>query len=83
MKTASIRQVRHDFSRILEWVAGGDEVAITKRRVTVARLVPVARPKRPRAGMPDVAARLKKVFGSKLISDKAVKKILDHDRGNY
>ena len=43
MKTASIREVRRDFSRILEWVANGEEVAITKRRETVARLLPVAR----------------------------------------
>jgi prevent-host-death family protein len=83
MKTASIREVRHDFSRILAWVTSGEEVAITKRRETVARLLPVERPKRLRVKMPDVSTRLKKVFGQKVISDQAMKKILDANRGDY
>jgi prevent-host-death family protein len=83
MRTASIREVRHDFSRILEWVAGGEEVTITKRRETVARLLPATRRKIIRAKMPDVAARLQKVFGRKVISDKAMKQVWDDNRGNY
>jgi antitoxin (DNA-binding transcriptional repressor) of toxin-antitoxin stability system len=83
MKTASIREVRHDFSRILEWVANGEEVAITKRHKTVARLLPATRKKTTRAKVPDVSARLRKVFGRKVISDKAMKEILDESRGNY
>jgi prevent-host-death family protein len=83
MKTASIREVRHDFSRILEWVANGEEVAITKRHKTVARLLPANRKKNIRAKVPDVSARLQKIFGRKVISDKAMKEILDESRGNY
>ena len=83
MKTASIREVRHDFTRILEWVANGEEVAITKRRQTVACLVPATRKKAARAKMPDVMARLHKVFGRRVISDKSMKKILDENRGKY
>ena len=83
MKTASIREVRHDFSRILEWVANGEEVAITKRHKTVARLLPATRKKATRAKVPDIRARLQKVFGRKVISDKAMKEILDESRGNY
>lgn len=83
MKTASVREVRHDFNRILEWVANGEEVAITKRHKTVARLLPERRRKTNRAKTPDVMARLQKVFGRKVISDKTVKGILDENRGNY
>jgi antitoxin (DNA-binding transcriptional repressor) of toxin-antitoxin stability system len=83
MKTASIREVRHDFSRILEWVASGEEVAITKRRETVARLIPATRKKTVRVKMPDVAARLQKVFGRKVVSEKVMKQILDDNRGNF
>ncbi|HEY1663828.1 MAG TPA: type II toxin-antitoxin system Phd/YefM family antitoxin [Verrucomicrobiae bacterium] len=83
MRTASIREVRHDFSRILEWVANGEEVAITKRRQTVARLLPAVRGKIVRAQKPDVAARLRKVFGRKIISDQTMKVILEDNRGNY
>ena len=83
MKTASVREVRHDFGRILEWVADGEEVAITKRRETVARLLPVARKRASRARMPDVARRLRKVFGDKVLSNDAMKRIMDANRGNY
>ena len=83
MKTASIREIRHDFSRILEWVADGEEVAITKRRVTVARLLPAKRNAVSRTKMPDITARLQKVFGRRVISDKAMKTILDESKGDY
>jgi len=83
MRTASIREVRHDFSRILEWVANGEEVAITKRRETVARLLPVKHKRVPRAKVPDVTARLQKVFGRRFISDKVMKRIWDQNRREY
>ncbi len=83
MKTASIREVRHDFGRVLEWVANGEEVAITRRRETVARLLPARQKKTIHTKMPDVAARLQKVFGRKVISDKTMKNILEESRGNY
>ncbi len=83
MKTASIREVRHDFSRILEWVASGEEVAITKRREIVARLIPATPQKSARLKMPDVGARLQKVFGRKVVSNKMMKQILDDNRGNF
>ncbi len=83
MKTASIREVRHDFGRILEWVAAGEEVSITKRNETVARLLPVRRKKASPARMPDVAARLKKVFGRKVVSDKAASALVEESRGAY
>ena len=83
MKTASIREVRHDFGRILAWVANGEEVAITKRHETVARLMPVRAKKKKRVPMPDVTRRLQKVFGEKVIADKVMKIILEENRGAY
>jgi len=80
MKTASIRDMRHDFNRVLAWVNNGEEVAITKHRRTVARLVPPSNRKRA-APMPDIADRLAKVFGGKVISDKAMVAVLDDSRG--
>jgi len=83
VKTASIREVRHDFGRLLEWVANGEEVNITRRRETVARLLPAKRGKSVRPKMPDVSARLRRTFGRKVISDQVMKKILNESRGNY
>lgn len=36
MKTATIRQVRHDFSTVLTWVAAGEEVTVLNRTRPVA-----------------------------------------------
>ncbi len=83
MKTASIRDVRHDFNRILAWVGNGEEVVITKRRRTVARLLPAQARKTVPAKMPDIGKRLQKVFGRKIISDKAMSAILEESRGVY
>jgi prevent-host-death family protein len=83
MRTASIREVRHDFSRILEWVESGEEVVITKRRDAVARILPIRRKKAVRAKMPDFAARMRKVLGQKMISNEEMKKIWDDTRGTY
>jgi prevent-host-death family protein len=83
MKTASIRQVRHDFNRVLAWVSNGEEVAITKHRRTVARLLPAHDRKTVAAKMPDIAGRLHKIFGRKVISDQAMKLVLDESRGAY
>jgi prevent-host-death family protein len=83
MRTASVRDLRQDFPRILEWINAGEEVAITKRNQTVARLVPWAMKKAGRRPMPDIAGRLKKVFGGKVIPDKTMKRIMDHSRGTF
>ena len=58
MKTASIRDVRHDFNRILAWVDAGEEVMITKHRLTVARLLPVQSKKNVPAKMPQTMVLL-------------------------
>jgi len=40
MKTATVRELRNDYNTLLDWVAAGEEVVITKRGKPVARLVP-------------------------------------------
>jgi len=73
--------LRQNFARILAWIEAGDEVAITLRRQAVARLVPWPRKKAAKRPMPDIAARLKKVFGAKTIADKTMKAVMDQNRG--
>jgi antitoxin (DNA-binding transcriptional repressor) of toxin-antitoxin stability system len=45
MKTASVRELRNDFSRISKWLARGQTVEILKRGKPVADLVPKAKAK--------------------------------------
>ena len=65
MRTATIRQIRHDFSAVLEWVAAGEEVTVLRHNHPVARLLPPL----PEAGgeieMPDFEARARAIFGDK------------------
>jgi antitoxin (DNA-binding transcriptional repressor) of toxin-antitoxin stability system len=81
MKTASVRDLRQDFARILAWIEAGEEVAITMRRQAIARLVPWPERKAAKRPMPDLAARLKKVFGAKIIADKTMTAVMGRDRG--
>lgn len=63
MKTATIRQVRHDLGSVLAWVQAGEEVTILKRSRPVARLCPLRAAARVKVDMPDFAARAKAIFG--------------------
>lgn len=40
MKTATVRQLRNNYTDLLRWVKAGDEVIITQRGTPVARLIP-------------------------------------------
>jgi len=81
MKTASVQDLRQDFARIRAWLQTGEEVAITLRGQAIATLIPIPQKKRARRSLPDLTARLKKVFGTRLIPDQTVKALMDQDRG--
>jgi len=59
-------------NRVLAWVSSGEEVAITKHRRTVARLLPAHNPKNGGRADADIAGRLQKGIGRKVVSDKAM-----------
>jgi prevent-host-death family protein len=40
MKTATVRELRNRYTQLLKWLEAGEEIVITRRGVTVARLVP-------------------------------------------
>ena len=84
MKTATIRQVRHDFGTVLEWVGEGEQVEISKRGKIVALLSPPPTIKPPRARKrPDLAARLKLRDGGRVIANHAMNDILDYNKGAH
>ena len=81
MKTATIRQVRHDFSTVLDWVSEGEQVAISKRGKIVALLSPPSVVKPPARKRVDLAARLKLRDGDRVIAARAMSDILDFNKG--
>ena len=56
---------------------------VGEHRRTVARLLPAHSGARVDAQMPDIVGRLQKVFGRKVIPDKAIGAVLDDSRGAY
>ena len=83
MKTATVRQLRTEFPKVLSWVNAGQEVSITRRREVVASLVPAGnRPKR-KAALPDFRARLRRIYGNKVIAVSAMADILAENKGRF
>jgi prevent-host-death family protein len=73
MKTATVRQLRHDFGSVLNWVEAGEAVGISKRGRIVALLSPppTPRPPKPRK-RPDFLGRLKRIYGDKVVQGDVV-----------
>ena len=40
MRTATVRQLRNNYTQVLEWVSSGQEVQVTRRGKIVARVIP-------------------------------------------
>ena len=58
MKTAAIRDLRNNFSKIEAWLASGEQIRIERRGRPVAMLNPMPQTGRKAVTTPDVAARL-------------------------
>ena len=63
MKSMSVRDLRYRFPQVEAQLRRGEEIAITKRKRIIARLVPEQPAKRV---MPDFAARLKAIYGDRI-----------------
>ena len=76
-----MREIHHDFGRVLTWIEDGEQVEITKRGRVVARLVPPeANPRKPK--WPDLEARRKRIFPDG-VKGKPASEIVDEGRGEY
>jgi len=66
MKIATVRDVQHHFRKVLAWVEKGEEVLVTRRNKSVARLVP-SNPAIPSSvALPDFAGRARAIWGTPL-----------------
>jgi antitoxin (DNA-binding transcriptional repressor) of toxin-antitoxin stability system len=73
MKSATVRQLRHDFGSVLNWIEEGEKVEIRKRGKPVALISPPVPVKpRRRKKRPNFAARLKSIFGDKILPGNIV-----------
>jgi antitoxin (DNA-binding transcriptional repressor) of toxin-antitoxin stability system len=65
MKTATVRELRGQFPRLLGWLQAGETVAISRRGRVVARLVPPAAEKSEAVRLPDFAAQRRAILGNR------------------
>jgi antitoxin (DNA-binding transcriptional repressor) of toxin-antitoxin stability system len=75
MKTASVYEVQHNFSRVLALVDSGETVVIQRRNIPVAKLVAAER-KKP--ALPNFLMRLERNYGKRVLPDS--KPILNESR---
>jgi antitoxin (DNA-binding transcriptional repressor) of toxin-antitoxin stability system len=66
MRTATVRDLRYNFRRVERLLAEGEPIQITKRKRVVAKLMPPDPPAEP-PKMPDFLARMKKIYGNKVL----------------
>jgi antitoxin (DNA-binding transcriptional repressor) of toxin-antitoxin stability system len=63
MKRASVRDLRYDFPKVERMLAQGESIEITKRNQVIGTLSPATK----KVQIPDFAARLKKIYGAKVL----------------
>ncbi|MCU1241839.1 MAG: hypothetical protein JWO71_2565 [Candidatus Acidoferrum typicum] len=78
MKKATIRDLRYRFSKVEDMLSDGEEIHITKRKRTVARLLPAQANSAPQR--PDFLGRLKKIYKKTLKTAGADLISLERDR---
>ncbi|HZM06436.1 MAG TPA: hypothetical protein VFC44_25825 [Candidatus Saccharimonadales bacterium] len=72
MKTANVRQLRHAFGDVMDWITKGHQVEIVKKGKVIALLSPPSRSKSKKFKLPDFAARQKRIFGDRVLPGNIV-----------
>jgi antitoxin (DNA-binding transcriptional repressor) of toxin-antitoxin stability system len=81
MKTATVRDLRYDFPKIESWLAGGEEILITKHSKPIARMSADMVSGLPLAPLPDFKARLEKTWGERFFTRQEVEEMRAFETG--
>ena len=81
MKTATVRDLRYDFPKIEAWLAGGEEILITKHAKPIARISSETASARPPLVMPDFEARRKRTWGDRFFTQEEVDEMRAFETG--
>lgn len=80
MTSVSVRELQKDLKRVLARVERGETVEVTRRRLPVARLTPIADLGEPEP-WPDLDERLRRIFGDRPVVPGPSQEIIT-DRGD-
>lgn len=82
MKTATVRDLRYDFPKIEAWLAGGEEILITKHSKPIGKLSSATAPSAPAMPpMPDFEARRRKIWGDRVFTREEVEEMRAFETG--
>ncbi len=76
MRNVTVRELQHQTKNVIERVERGEVIEVLRRRRPVARLSPVPQHQEPSA-WPDLAKRLRGVFGKRTIKPGASRVVVD------
>jgi len=79
MKTANVRQLRHAFGDVMDWVTHGQQVKIVKKGKVIALLSPPPRAEPRQFKLPDFESRRKRIFGNRVMPGN----IIAEERESY
>jgi antitoxin (DNA-binding transcriptional repressor) of toxin-antitoxin stability system len=82
MRTATVRELRNQYRSVLSWVEAGEEVAISRRGLIIARLVP-ERPKSKKVDWTKSAAFNMDRSKMTMLTAGQVKSVLEDSQRNY
>lgn len=81
MKPAAVRGLRYDFPKIESWLAGGEEILITRHAKPIAKLSADLSPALPLPPLPDFKARLRKTWGDRFFTQQEVDEMRAFETG--
>jgi antitoxin (DNA-binding transcriptional repressor) of toxin-antitoxin stability system len=82
MKTATVRQVRHAFPKVLRWIQDGETVDVTMRGRVVVQMRPPPAAKKPgKVEWPDFEARARAYSGGVTLTAEQAAQIIAESRG--
>lgn len=78
MKEANIRDIQHNFSKILDWIEDGEEVYVLRRKKVVAKITSFRFPSKQKVSLPEFYKRAKTRIG--LSKGKSIGDLIRSDR---
>ena len=77
MKTTTVRELRNNYSKVLKWVAKGEEVDVTRRGKIVAKVVPPSSTKAMRVDWSQSAALSRRAWSTPLTAEESAAILAD------
>jgi antitoxin (DNA-binding transcriptional repressor) of toxin-antitoxin stability system len=83
MKTATVRELRNRYTTVLKWIEAGEEVAISRRGVIIARLIPERHSKSDEVDWEQSSAVRRDRTGERRLTATETEALLHENKGNW